>query len=191
MNPATHSLVTLVSDVTVKLIFAVPLLRNKLQHLLNQPSQVEERVKQLYTEIVQTASPDDLKQLEVYLTQYTQQSALISVFQKAFTNIFADGKVDIQDSVHFMTLVHDVVTCFNAGTAVNAPSSPIQVSSECVLLFLKFALKCILALTLDDAQEKQALQLVDHSFVLLQLSVAPIEVNVPATGCSSCRCIVM
>lgn len=187
--PPSTPLVLLVSDVVIKLIFVVPALRTKLEHLLKQPTEVYARVKQLYNDIIQSAAAEDMKQLEVYLTQCTPQSSLIHVFETAFQNIFADGQVDLNDSIHFMALIHGVVTCFNKRTQTRTPPTAIHVSSDCVILFLKFALKCIFALTLDDAQERQAVQLVDHSFQLLQLTVAPITLEVP--HCTSCRCTLM
>jgi hypothetical protein len=72
----------------------------------------------------------------------------------------ADGKVDMSDAPHFMTLIHDCITLF-ATEATN--SNAVALNSATVITFLHFVLKCILILTLNGSEEDAALMMLDCS----------------------------
>jgi hypothetical protein len=86
----------------------------------------------------------------------------------------ADGKIDMNDAPHFMTLIHECITLFSSD-AVNA--NAVALNSNTVITFLHFVLKCILILTLDGAEETAALVMLDCSFKLVKLTVMPLLVG--------------
>jgi hypothetical protein len=83
----------------------------------------------------------------------------------------ADGKIDMSDAPHFLTLIHDCITLFSADAA---NTNYVALNSNTVITFLHFVLKCILILTLDEPEETAALVMLDGSFRLVKLTVLPL-----------------
>jgi hypothetical protein len=102
--------------------------------------------------------------------------------QTAFANIMADGKIDMNDAPHFLTLIHDCITLFSA-EATN--SNSVALNSSTVITFLHFVLKCILILTLDEPEETAALVMLDGSFKLVKLTVMPLLISKKWCSCFS------
>jgi len=161
----------MVQDVIFAMILNVPALRTKLQVILDNPSLIGAEISKAYAELQDKLTPQELEQLNSYACQDSSRRTIGSVMQTAFTNIMADGKIDMSDAPHFLTLIHDCITMFSADSA-SANSVPLN--SNTVITFLHFVLKCILILTLDEPEETAALVMLDGSFKLVKLTVLPL-----------------
>jgi hypothetical protein len=164
-------LIGMVQDVIFAMILNVPALRTKLQVILDNPSLIGAEISKVYAELQAKLSPQELEQLNSYACQDSSRRTIVSVMQTAFANIMADGKIDMSDAPHFLTLIHDCITLFSADSA-SANSVPLN--SNTVITFLHFVLKCILILTLDEPEETAALVMLDGSFKLVKLTVLPL-----------------
>ena len=171
----------MVQDVIFAMILNVPALRTKLQVILDNPSLIGAEISKAYAELQDKLTPQELEQLNSYACQDSSRRTIGSVMQTAFTNIMADGKIDMSDAPHFLTLIHDCITMFSADSA-SANSVPLN--SNTVITFLHFVLKCILILTLDEPEETAALVMLDGSFKLVKLTVLPLI----AAGGKWCAC---
>lgn len=107
------------------------------------------------------------------------------IFTKAFGNIMEDGKIDMNDSVHFMTFIHEIINLFNEYTANQ--NFKVSLSSECILQFLYFIVKSILVLTLDGMEERGAVLMLDACMKLIRISVLPITKCKCNYFCFSCN----
>ena len=179
-TPPTDPIVQAVTDVVLKLILQTPELRIKLDELLEAPTKALQDVTAVYLELQHHLTPADKAALAQYLVQPFAQHKLIVMFGDAFEGIMADGKIDLSDSLHFMALVHKLVTHFSTFDADNT----VTLSTNSVLYFLYFLTKSVLLLTLEGEHERMALLLLDQSFQLIQLTVTPV---LPATWkCCGC-----
>jgi hypothetical protein len=169
-TPPTDPIVQAVTDVVLKLILQTPELRVKLNELLKEPSRAFKDINAVYVELQHQLTPADKTALAQYLVQPFAQHKLIVMFVDAFEGIMADGKIDLSDSLHFMALVHKLVTLFNTFDANNT----VTLSTNSVLYFLYFLTKSVLLLTLEGEHERMALLLLDQSFQLIQLTVTPV-----------------
>jgi hypothetical protein len=163
-------LVGMVQDVIFSMILNVPALRTKLQVILDNPSLIGDEISKVYAELQSKLTPQELQQLNAYAGQDSSRRTLGSVMQTAFANIMADGKIDMSDAPHFLTLIHDCITLFSE----NAAAASVTLNSNTVITFLHFVLKCILILTLDEPEETAALVMLDGSFRLVKLTVLPL-----------------
>ena len=166
-------LVGMVQDVIFAMILNVPALRTKLQVILDNPSLIGAEISKVYAELQSKLTPQELQQLNAYAGQDSSRRTLGSVMQSAFANIMADGKIDMSDAPHFLTLIHDCITLFSENAATSAAAS-VTLNSNTVITFLHFVLKCILILTLDEPEETAALVMLDGSFRLVKLTVLPL-----------------
>ena len=166
-------LVGMVQDVIFSMILNVPALRTKLQVILDNPSLIGDEISKVYAELQSKLTPQELQQLNAYAGQDSSRRTLGSVMQTAFANIMADGKIDMSDAPHFLTLIHDCITLFSENAATAAAAS-VTLNSNTVITFLHFVLKCILILTLDEPEETAALVMLDGSFKLVKLTVLPL-----------------
>ena len=164
-------LIGMVQDVVLGMILRIPALRTKLQSILDNPSLMTAEISKAHNELQNKLTPQELEQLNAYACQDSSRRTIGSVMRTAFTNIMADGKVDVSDAPHFMTLIHDCITLF-ATEATN--SNAVALNSATVITFLHFVLKCILILTLDGSEEDAALMMLDCSFKLVKLTVLPL-----------------
>jgi len=161
----------MVQDVTFAMILHIPALRTKLQVILDNPSLIGAEISKVYDELQTKLTPQELEQLNSYACQDSSRRTIGSVMQTAFANIMADGKIDMNDAPHFLTLIHDCITLFSENAAAGAA---VALNSNTVITFLHFVLKCILILTLDEPEETTALVMLDASFKLVKLTVLPL-----------------
>lgn len=181
-NDSSDPLTGMVKDVVFAMIMNVPALRTKLQAILDNPSLIGAEIVKVYAELRAKLTVQELEQLNAYASQDSSRRTIVSVMQSAFTNIMADGKIDMSDAPHFLALIHDCITLFSAD-ASNSNSVPMN--SNTVISFLHFVLKCILILTLDDPEEAAALVMLDGSFKLVQLTVLPLIAGKKWCSCFS------
>lgn len=174
-------LIGMVQDVIFAMILNVPALRTKLQVILDNPSLIGAEINKVYAELQAKLTPQELEQLNSYAGQDSSRRTIGSVMQTAFANIMADGKIDMSDAPHFLTLIHDCITLFSENAAAG---SAVALNSNTVITFLHFVLKCILILTLDGPEEAAALVMLDGSFKLVKLTVLPLI----AAGGKWCAC---
>jgi len=172
--PVTSPLIGMVQDVVLGMILNVPALRTKLQSILDNPSLIYAEISKVHDELQTKLTPNELMQLNSYACQDSSRRTIGSVMQTAFANIMADGKIDMNDAPHFLTLIHDCITLF-ATEATN--SNSVALNSNTVITFLHFVLKCILILTLDGPEEDAALVMLDGSFMLVKLTVMPLLIS--------------
>jgi len=170
----TSPLVGMVQDVVLGMILNVPAMRTKLQNILDNPALITAEIKKAHDELQTKLSPSELRQLNAYACQDSSRRTIGTVMQTAFANIMADGKIDMNDAPHFLTLIHDCITLFSENAAAAAA---VALNSNTVITFLHFVLKCILILTLDGAEEAAALVMLDGSFKLVKLTVLPLLVG--------------
>ena len=167
-----NPLIGMVQDVIFAMILNVPALRTKLQVILDNPSLIGAEISKVYDELKAKLTPQELEQLNSYAGQDSSRRTIGSVMQTAFSNIMADGKIDMSDAPHFLTLIHDCITLFSENATAAAAS--VTLNSNTVITFLHFVLKCILILTLDEPEETAALVMLDGSFRLVKLTVLPL-----------------
>jgi hypothetical protein len=161
----------MVQDVIFAMILNVPALRTKLQVILDKPSLIGDEISKVHDELKAKLTPQELEQLHAYACQDSSRRTISSVMQTAFSNIMADGKIDMNDAPHFLALIHDCITLFSENAAAGAA---VALNSNTVITFLHFVLKCILILTLDGAEEEAAIVMLDGSFKLVKLTVLPL-----------------
>jgi hypothetical protein len=181
--PATSPLIGMVQDVVLGMILHVPALRTKLQRILDNPSLIYAEISKVHDELQTKLTPNELIQLNSYACQDSSRRTIGSVMQAAFANIMADGKIDMSDAPHFLTLIHDCVTLF--ATEATAVGAAVALNSNSVITFLHFVLKCILILTLDGPEEDAALVMLDGSFKLVKLTVMPLLISKKWCACFS------
>lgn len=166
-----NPLVGMVQDVVLGMILNIPAMRTKLQSILDNPSLITAEIKKAHDELNTKLSPVELRQLNSYACQDSSRRTIGGVMQTAFANIMADGKIDMNDAPHFLTLIHECITLFSTD-AVSA--NTVALNSNTVINFLHFVIKCILILTLDGPEEDSALVMLDCSFKLVKLTVMPL-----------------
>lgn len=166
-----NPLIGMVQDVIFAMILNVPALRTKLKVILDNPSLIGAEISKVYDELKAKLTPQELEQLNSYACQDSSRRTIGSVMQTAFSNIMADGKIDMSDAPHFLTLIHECITLFSADATSN---NVVALNSNTVVTFLHFVLKCILILTLDGPEEDAALVMLDGSFKLVKLTVLPL-----------------
>ena len=161
-----------IKNIILNLILAIKPLRVKMGSILNQPDVIYVEVLKVYEESKTKFTPTDIENIKTIISVTSSVTELNGIFLDAFTKIMEDGKIDMNDSIHFMTFMHEVVRLFNDYTTNQ--NFKISLSSESVLHFLHFIIKSILILTLDDEQERVAILMLDASIKLIQIAVLPI-----------------
>ena len=172
-----------IKNIILNLILAIKPLRVKMGSILNQPDVIYVEVLKVYEESKTKFTPTDIENIKTIISVTSSVTELNGIFLDAFTKIMEDGKIDMNDSIHFMTFMHEVVHLFNNYTTNQ--NFKISLSSESVLHFLHFIIKSILILTLDDEQERIAILMLDASIKLIQISVLPIAKCKCNRGCFS------
>lgn len=162
----------LVKDIVFNLIMNIPGLRSKLDNLLVQPNMAIDEISRIFGEVQSKIPTAELEKLRRYFGAEHSRNSLSGILQTAFTNIMADGKIDMNDATHFMTLIYDIITLFNQNSA--EMNSEVTITGEAIMYFLYFVVKCILILTLDGEEETTAVGLLDTSFLLISVAVLPI-----------------
>jgi len=176
-------LVIKIKNIILNLILTIKPLRVKLGAILNQPDVIYVEVFKVYEENKTNFTPTDIENIKTIVSLTNSVTELNGIFLDAFTKIMEDGKIDMNDSIHFMTFMHEVVRLFNNYTT--SQNFKISLSSESVLHFLHFIIKSILILTLDDEAERIAILMLDASIKLIQISVLPIAKCKCNHGCFS------
>lgn len=171
-QPDNDTLFNTVKDITFNLVLNIPGLRAKLNEMLKQPTMVIQEISKVYTE-VQTKIPEhEMSKLRNYIALDTSRSTLTTILQKSFQDIMADGRIDMNDSNHFLNLVYNIITLFNESSASH--DSTVSISGEAIMFFLYFIIKCVLVLCLNGEDETTAIGLLDSAFKLVSISVMPL-----------------
>jgi len=172
-----------IKNIILNLILTIKPLRVKLGAILNQPDVIYVEVFKVYEENKIKFTPTDIENIKTIVSITNSVTELNGIFLDAFTKIMEDGKIDMNDSIHFMTFMHEVIHLFNNYTT--SQNFKISLSSGSVLHFLHFIIKSILILTLDDEQERVATLMLDASIKLIQITVLPIAKCNCNRGCFS------
>ena len=172
-------------NIIINLILSIKQLRVKLEPILNQPNVIYAEIFKVYEEIKAEFTTNDIENIESVISITTCVNEMNGIFTTAFTSIMEDGKIDMNDAVHFMTFIHQIVNLFNEYTANQ--NFKVSLSSECILQFLYFLVKSILVLTLDGVEETNAVQMLDASIKLIKISVLPITKCKCKYFCFSCN----
>ena len=172
-----------IKNIILNLILTIKPLRVKLGAILNQPDVIYVEVFKVYEENKTKFTPTDIENIKTIVSITNSVTELNGIFLDAFTKIMEDGKIDMNDSIHFMTFMHEVVQLFNNYTTNQ--NFKISLSSESVLHFLHLIIKSILILTLDDEAERIAILMLDASIKLIQITVLPIAKCKCNRGCFS------
>jgi hypothetical protein len=159
-------------NIIINLILSIKQLRVKLEPILNQPNVIYAEIFKVYEEIKANFTASDIENIESVISITTCVNEVNGIFTTAFTSIMEDGKIDMNDAVHFMTFIHQIINLFNEYTANQ--NFKVSLSSDCILQFLYFIVKSILVLTLDGVEETNAVQMLDASIKLIKISVLPI-----------------
>jgi hypothetical protein len=159
-------------NIIINLILSIKQLRVKLEPILNQPNVIYAEIFKVYEEIKAEFTASDIENIDSVISITSCVNEVNGIFTTAFTNIMADGKIDMNDAVHFMTFIHQIINLFNEYTANQ--NFKVSLSSECILHFLYFIVKSILVLTLDGVEEASAVQMLDASIKLIKITVLPI-----------------
>ena len=172
-------------NIIINLILSIKQLRIKLEPILNQPNVIYAEIFKVYEEIKAEFTVSDIENIESVVSITSCANEVNGIFTTAFTNIMADGKIDMNDAVHFMTFIHQIINLFNEYTANQ--NFKVSLSSECILHFLYFIVKSILVLTLDGVEEASAVQMLDASIKLIKITVLPITKCKCKYFCFSCN----
>ena len=172
-------------NIIINLILSIKQLRVKLEPILNQPNVIYAEIFKVYEEIKAEFTVSDIENIESVVSITSCANEVNGIFTTAFTNIMADGKIDMNDAVHFMTFIHEIINLFNEYTANQ--NFKVSLSSECILHFLYFIVKSILVLTLDGVEEASAVQMLDASIKLIKITVLPITKCKCKYFCFSCN----
>jgi hypothetical protein len=162
-------------NIIINLILSIKQLRVKLEPILNQPDIIYAEIFKVYEEIKESNtsfSQSDIENVVSVISITSCVNEMNGIFTKAFANIMEDGKIDMNDSVHFMTFIHEIINLFNEYTANQ--NFKVSLTSECILQFLYFIVKSILVLTLDGMEERGAVLMLDACMKLIRISVLPI-----------------
>ena len=175
-------------NIIINLILSIKQLRVKLEPILNQPDIIYAEIFKVYEEIKESNtsfSQSDIENVVSVISITSCVNEMNGIFTKAFANIMEDGKIDMNDSVHFMTFIHEIINLFNEYTANQ--NFKVSLTSECILQFLYFIVKSILVLTLDGMEERGAVLMLDASMKLIRVSVLPITKCKCNYFCFSCN----
>ena len=172
-----------IKNIILNLMVTIKPLRVKLGSVLQQPDIIYVDVLKVYEENKTKFTSTDISNIKTIVSVTSSVTELNGIFLDAFTKIMADGKIDMNDSVHFMTFMYEIVRLFNNYTT--SQNFKIAISSESVLNFLFVIVKSILMLTLENEQELVAISMLDASMKLIQISVLPITKCSCNRGCFS------
>ena len=172
-------------NIIINLILSIKQLRVKLEPILNQPNVIYAEIFKVYEEVKADFTASDIENIESVISITSCVNEVNGIFTTAFASIMEDGKIDMNDAVHFMTFIHQIINLFNEYTANQ--NFKVSLSSECILHFLNFIVKSILVLTLDGVEETNAVQMLDASVKLLKITVLPITKCKCKYFCFSCN----
>jgi hypothetical protein len=162
-----------VKDIIFNLILNNKSLRSKLNELLETPNKAIEDISKIFNEISEKMTAQDVDSLRKFVSLENTRTSIGGILMNSFNDIMADGKIDLNDTNHFLTLIYNIVSLFNSHT--ENTEFQVTLSSDVILFFLYFIIKCTLVLTLDGEEETTALGLLDTTFKLVRISVLPIS----------------
>jgi hypothetical protein len=162
-----------IKDIIFNLILSNKSLRSKLNELLETPNKAIEDISKIFNEISDKLTAQDIDNLRKFVCIENTRSSIGSILINSFNDIMADGKIDLNDTNHFLTLIYNIVNLFNSYTG--SVEAQITLSSETIMFFLYFIIKCTLVLTLDGDEETNALGLLDTTFKLVRISILPLS----------------
>lgn len=162
-----------VKDVIFNLILANKSLRSKLNELLETPNKAIEDISKIFNEIQDKLTAQDIDSLRKFVCLENTRNSIGSILINSFNDIMADGKIDLNDTNYFLTLIYNIVNLFNNYT--ESVDVQITLSSDTIMFFLYFIIKCTLVLTLDGDEETTALGLLDTTFKLVRISILPLS----------------
>ena len=162
-----------VKDVIFNLILANKSLRSKLNELLETPNKAIEDISKIFNEISDKLTAQDIDSLRKFVCLENTRNSIGSILISSFNDIMADGKIDLNDTNYFLTLIYNIVNLFNNYT--ESVDVQITLSSDTIMFFLYFIIKCTLVLTLDGDEETTAVGLLDTTFKLVRISILPLS----------------
>lgn len=168
----TDALFNTVKDIIFNLVLNIPGLRAKLNEMLNQPIMVIQEISKVYAEVQANIPETEMNKIRNYIALDTSRSTITIILQKSFQDIMADGRIDMNDSNHFLNLVYNIITLFNESSASH--DNTVSISGEAIMFFLYFIIKCVLVLCLNGEDETTAIGLLDSAFKLVSISVMPL-----------------
>lgn len=164
---------TTVKDIIFNLILNNKSLRSKLNELLETPNKAIEDISKIFNEISDKLTAQDIDSLRKFVCIENTRSSIGSILINSFNDIMADGKIDINDTNHFLTLIYNIINLFNNYT--ESIDLQITLSTDTIFFFLYFIIKCTLVLTLDGPDETTALGLLDTTFKLVKIVIMPLS----------------
>jgi|688.fasta_scaffold375534_1 hypothetical protein len=164
---------TTVKDIIFNLILNNKSLRSKLNELLETPNKAIEDISKIFNEISDKLNAQDIDSLRKFVCVENTRSSIGSILINSFNDIMADGKIDLNDTNHFLTLIYNIINLFNNYT--ESVNLQITLSTDTIFFFLYFIIKCTLVLTLDGEDETTALGLLDTTFKLVKISILPLS----------------
>jgi hypothetical protein len=174
--PTQAVLVTLMTDLTMKLMLHIPALQSNLAELSKNATQAYKIARDVYDEVSAKLTPAEIGMLESFLTTDSNRESLRQVLQQGVAHILADGKVTMSDAVHVLQMIQHIVAGFQ--------SMRTQMSSHVMYTFLYFAMKVVLVLTLTGEEEQTSLTLLDETFQLVTLATTAHKAG--ALTCCPC-----
>lgn len=165
-------ILNIVKDIAFNMIINIPGLRAKLDCILKQPNLAIEEIAKVFSEVRNKIPESEMNKLRTYISRDSSRTNLTGILQSAFVDIMSDGKIDMNDANHFLTLIYNIITLFNESTQ---ETNDITITGDAVMFFLYFIIKSILLLTLDGEEEKTAVGLLESSFKLVSISLMPIK----------------
>ena len=175
---------TTVKDIIFDLILNIKPLRSKLNQLLDVPAKAITDISNIFKEVSDKLKASDMDNLRKFFLIDNVKSALSAILLESFNNIMDDGKIDLNDTKHFLNLIYNIVNLFNNYTQQLEVS--LSIDSTTINVFMYFIIKCALILTLDDNEETVALELLDTTFKLVSISILPIISNKSNCNFFSC-----
>jgi hypothetical protein len=160
-----------VKDIVFNLILNMPGLRAKLDDILKAPNMAIDEISKIFGEIQSKIPETEINKLRNYISQDTNKTTLLHILQTSFTEIMADGKIDMNDANHFLNLIYNIITLFNE----TSQNSNITISGDAVMFFLYFIIKATLILCLEGEEENIAIGLLESSFKLVSIAVMPLK----------------
>ena len=112
-------------------------------------------------------------QIMTYLQCFQQQNPLIQIVVDQFKIIYADKKVDANDAVPIIMLIHNIIKYFNQNNIANR--FHIKINNETVLKMVHMICMCTLVCLSKDLDENRIIESVNAVFTVVQISIVGIK----------------
>jgi hypothetical protein len=100
---------TTIKDIIFNLILNNKSLRSKLNELLETPTKAIEDISTIFNEISDKLTAQDIDNLRNFVCLDNTRTSIGSILVNSFNDIMADGKIDLNDTNHFLTLIYNIV----------------------------------------------------------------------------------